>query len=123
MTPEQKLYAALTVGSPTSEIEEIVGDRIYPVRVPAGQGIPALAYQKVSTEYDRTIHRQPAIMRLATFDVFCVAVDHTAAEALGDLVEALNVDGIRIINRSSTVGDEEDAPFAAIITIEVDVQE
>jgi hypothetical protein len=122
--PDAKLYAALTAGSPTSAIVDLVGTRIYPTRIPAGVGIPAIAYQRVGTEYDRTISSNVhlPVASTATFDVFCVAVDYVSAEALGDLVEALNSHEIIVINRSATIaGDEEDAPYAAILTFVVDV--
>ena len=57
----------------------------------------------------------------ATFDVFCLAADYYDAEDLGNLLEALNVDGVTVVDRSSSFGDEEDSPYACILTFEVDV--
>jgi hypothetical protein len=116
--PDEKLYAALTAGS--SAIEAATDGRIYPVRVPAEKGLPAIAYQRVASVYDYVIHAPPPVTTQGTFDIFCVAADYPSAEALADLIEELNVDGIRMVDRSSSQGEEEGAPFASIVTVEVD---
>jgi hypothetical protein len=120
--PEARLYAALTAGSPTSAIVAIVGPNIWPTQEPKTYGLPAVIYQRTSTEYIDTIHGQAPIIKSAVFDVFCLAATYGDAENLGDLVEALQaVDAlVRAIDRSSTLGDGEDAPYASIVTLQVD---
>jgi hypothetical protein len=117
--PDEKLYAAL---SGIAELNAATGGRIYPVRVPAEKGLPAIAYQRTTSVYDYVIHTQPPVTTLASFDIFCVAADYATAEALGDLIEELNVDGVKMVDRSSSQGEEEGAPFASIVTVEVDTQ-
>lgn len=121
MNPDEKLYAALNSVPGGTPIGNLVGTRIYPVRVPANVTVPAIAYQRTSSVFDHVIHKQPAVLTTAVFDVFCLANDYKTAEDIGTYIEALNVDGVRVIDRSSSKGESEDDPFASIITIEVDV--
>jgi hypothetical protein len=121
--PEERLYAALVAGSPTSAIVSIVGANIWPTQEPNTYGLPAVVYQRTSTEYIRTVHPDVnPVTTTAIFDVFCLATTYAAAESLGDLVEAVErVDPqVQAIDRSSTLGDGEDAPYAAIVTMQVD---
>jgi hypothetical protein len=119
MRPDQILYAALTSGSPTTDVSEAVGGRIYPVRVPSSAPLPAVAYKRMSSSFENVLDMQAPAGTFATFDVWCVAGSYTAAEDLGDLLEVLDEDGIRLVDRRSEQGEAEGAPFAAILTFEV----
>ena len=119
--PDAKIYAALTVGSP-SDIEAIVGDRVYPVRVPSNKPVPAIAYKRIeSAEIQHTLDSNVPSWQVVRYEVWCVANDHATAESLGDLIEQLNVAGIQVVDRMSEKGPNDDSPFASIVTVDVTV--
>jgi hypothetical protein len=125
MRPEEKLYAALTAGSPTPAVSVAVENRIYPGKAPfAGSDLPCIVYRKDGSLPDRTIQSQVPVWSQVTFTVLCLDVDYKSAEELADLVEVLqaSVDGFRVVDRSADVGELEDSANAAVLTIEVDVQ-
>lgn len=119
MSAEQTLHDALTAGSPDNAVVTLVTDRIYPIVVPEGEGLPAVAYQRTNTEYTNTISNTALAARV-TFDVFCVAPSFKAAEdlanAVADIVE--DADEITKINRTHTF-DGESMTYAVIITVDV----
>ena len=121
MSPDQILYAALTVGSPASGIEAATGGRIYPVRVPLEKPVPAVAYKRVESQPEFALHSNVVSWQIVRYEIWCVANDHPTAESLGDLVEQMNADGIRVVDRISEKGEREDSPFAAILTVDVAV--
>jgi hypothetical protein len=102
--PDAKVYAALTEGSP-SEIDAAVGGRIY----------------RTESRPDFTLDSNIVSWQSVLYDVWCVANDHATAESMADLVEAMDADGIRSVNRIAEKGDTEGSPFAAIVTLEVTV--
>jgi Protein of unknown function (DUF3168) len=85
MLGEEILYAALTAGSPANEVVALVGTVIYPVIVPEGKPLPAIAYQRVNTEPVNTISGNAWAARV-TFDVFCVAAQFPQADSLASSV-------------------------------------
>lgn len=113
MSAESTLYALLTGGSPNA-VAAIVSDRVYPTIVPPLKDVPAIAFQRVSTEFITTVHSFIPLGELVTFDIFCVAADYDVAESLADAVVAL--DSMTKINRSSTY-DADSENFAAIVTV------
>ena len=120
--PDDKVYAALTAGSP-SAVEAVVGDRIYPVRVPSGKSLPAIAYKRIDLPLvEFTLNSNVPSHQIARYEIWCVAIKHRDAETLGDLIEALDVYGIQPgVNRRSEQGEAENAPYASIVTVDVDV--
>lgn len=117
--PDAKLYAALTAGA--SPVEAVVGDRIYPVRVPANVSSPCIAYKRVESATDHTLDSNVPSWIAVRYEVWCVANKHSDAEALGDLIEQLNAAGIRVVDRISEKGPNEDSPYASIVTVDVTV--
>lgn len=120
MSAEQTLYAVLTAGSPANPVVVIVSDRIYPIVVPEGKNVPAIAYQRTQTEYVNTIGSR-ALASTGSFDVFCVAGEFKEAEDLADavfdLIDASDV--IAITNRSHTF-DADSGNYAVVLTVDVD---
>lgn len=75
------LYARLAA---TSAVTALAGTRIYPVQVPLEAELPALAYDATLAEgVDGTAPLQRLIIRIE-----CVADTDTAAQALGEAVDA-----------------------------------
>lgn len=114
MSAESTLYSLLTAGSPANPVVTIVGTVIYPLIVPQGKSLPAIAYQRVSTEYVNVVHFTDAVARRATFDIFCVSNGFLQAESLADAVEG--IDGLEKLDRSSTY-DVASETFATIVTV------
>jgi hypothetical protein len=111
MSAESELFAAL---SGDSAITAIVGSRIYPVVIPLGVDLPAIAYQRTNTEYVNTIGNAALAARV-TFDIACGGKDFDSAESLCDLVEALSFEKT---NRTQTFDIDTDN-FASVLTVNV----
>lgn len=112
MSPEQVLFAAL---SGNTSITAVVEDRIYPVVLPDQKLVPAIVFQRTNTEYTNTIGNT-AIAHKATFDVLCIAEQFGDAEALCDIVEAM--EQFAKINRTNA-WDQGVENYASVLSIEV----
>ena len=93
MSVETDLYDALTADSGVMAHVRIAGaspdeGRIYPDVIPDDASVPAIAFQRINTDYDQTIHAAGPLGRVATIEVACVANSRTTADALADAVES-----------------------------------
>jgi hypothetical protein len=95
-------------------VAAIVGVRIYPIVVQEGDPLPAIAFQRMSTEYTNTIGNT-AVADKVTFDVMCIAEAFDDAEALCDAAEAV---AFEKANRAATY-DPDTRTFASVLTVNV----
>jgi hypothetical protein len=84
MSAETILYTALNVAGVTA----LVSDRIYPGLLPQGKALPAIVYLRTDGEYVTTIHSSTPLGSRVEMEVWCIAGTNTAAEAIGNAVEA-----------------------------------
>lgn len=85
MSAETSLYSALAADS---SVGAICDDRIYPDVAPQDASLPAVAFERIETEYTHTIHSAAPVATKAVLDVFCMAETRASAEGLGDAVQA-----------------------------------
>lgn len=79
---ETSLYEVLTTGA---QISALVGDRMYPTRLPQGATLPALTYSRVSSVRQYT-HSGPSGLDDARIQVTCWDTTYDGAKALATAV-------------------------------------
>lgn len=120
MSAEQTIYSTFYGESPPTAVEEIVSDRIYPIIVPENKTLPAIAYQRVNTEYVNTIHAT-ALASKGTFDIFCVAAEFDQADDLADaVVSVVNASLVMVVLNRTHSFDETAGNYAVVVTVDVD---
>ncbi|MFA5162092.1 MAG: DUF3168 domain-containing protein [Elusimicrobiales bacterium] len=78
MTAEQALFELL---SHDAAVSAIVGDRVYPVRLPDEVMLPAMVYMKVSC-IRYASHGGPSKLASSRFQLDCYSVDYLEAKRL-----------------------------------------
>lgn len=113
MSAESTLYAAL---STHAGITAIVGDRVYPRLLPQGKPLPGIVFLRLDTEYITTIHGGPARGARIPMEIWGIAETSTAAEQLGDAIEAaLGAVSIMPTDRRPETDDETEA-YSSVIS-------
>lgn len=110
MSAESDLYAALiTVPA--------VASNVWPDDVPLGKGLPAVAYERIATEDQYTIHGTK-YASIVTFSVTCQQKIREQAIIIGDAVQAaLETANITVIDRQAS-SDYDRETEAEILTVE-----
>jgi hypothetical protein len=117
VSAESDLYTAL---SGAAAVTAIVSTRIYPDVVPQEQTIPSVAFARIGTQYERTIHSATPIMQTATLEIACMDDKRADAEALADaVVTAAAGSGFRVMDRRAEL-DSENGIWATVLTVEHD---
>lgn len=98
MSIETGLFTHLTTDA---NVSAIVDARVYPLRLMQGYTLPALTYQRISTERKPTLSG-PNERVVGRFQINCFAATYSAARALADKVR-ISLDG-----RKGTLGSEDD---------------
>jgi hypothetical protein len=116
MSAETVCYATLSGAAP---VTAITGERIYPDFVPDDKTLPAIAMNRMATEYVNTIHTNAAVASNVTLEVWCMASTRSGAEQLGDVTDsALSSGGFLALDRRPEF-DVESETFAVVITVSV----
>jgi len=100
MTIEKDIYYQLT---DDTDVSTLVGDRVYPMKLPQGWTLPAITYQRISGERAHCLNG-PSGRARPRFQIDCWAEDYDGAKDLSDKVR-LCLDGFKgDINTESDVG-------------------
>ena len=70
-----------------ADVGALAGDRIYPIVVPAGATLPAIAYQRISTRRPEEMDGPSGLAR-PRFQFTCVGTDFGVVKALAKAVRA-----------------------------------
>lgn len=118
MTAEVTLNGILT-GS--AAVVAAVGDRIYPLVVPDGKELPAIAYQRTSTEYIPVIHGSRPVAGKVTIDIYCVDASNAGSKSLCDLILAIDipVDTDMLVTNRSDLFDADTGLYATVLSVNV----
>lgn len=84
MSIETGLYSELTTDV---DVAALVSTRVYPLTLPQGYTLPAITYQRVSTERLRDLTGSSGWV-MARFQIDCWAASYSAARGLADKVRA-----------------------------------
>jgi hypothetical protein len=76
--------------------------------IPSEKPLPAIAYERASTEYENLVHGDPPSSEVQ-FNLVCVSSTPAAAEDMGDAIERI-VD-LTMISRIDQYEDGYDPPF------------
>lgn len=115
MSAETALYSALTGASP---VTAIVSTRIYPDVVPQEVQLPCVAYARVDTEYEGTLHTSVPIAETATLEIQCLDNDRAGAEALADVVIAAAGAARFVPTGRRAEIDTDNNLWAAVLTVD-----
>ena len=85
MSVESTLYSTL---SGAAGVTALVSTRIYPDVVPQEATLPCVAFARLDTAYENTIHSAAPILETATMEISCMATTRVGADALCDAVLA-----------------------------------
>ena len=83
MSAETVLYSTL---SADTGVDSLVDGRIYPDVAPQDGDLPAIAFERVGTEYHNTIHGT-AIATRVSMEAWCMGETRADAESVCDAVE------------------------------------
>lgn len=110
MSAERTLYSIL---SSTGAVTQLVGDRIYPVQIDQGAGLPAIAYQQISGPREHNVSGPIGWVRAryqitAWADTYLDAIDlataiRVAVDGYSGTIAGLVIDHIFVV-------DEGDVP-------------
>lgn len=115
MSAETVLYSTLTGAS---AVTAIVSTRIYPDVVPLEVQLPCVAYARVDTEYETTLHTSVPIAETATLEIQCMDDDRSGAEALANaVVAAVGAAHFLPTGRRAEL-DTENNLWAAVLTVD-----
>lgn len=117
MSAETSLYAAL---SAAPGVAALIGDRVYPDKIPAQVALPAVTYLRSDTEYTPTLHGTilPGSTR-AVMDVACVAATRGSAEAVADAVLLACLGATHMVTGRSMQHDPETDLYAVTLVVDV----
>ena len=92
MSAETDLVDALEANAAVVALLQISGVsptelRIYPDVVAQEIDLPAVAFQRLATEYNNTIHAIAPTSAQISIDIWCMADTRSVAESIGDAVE------------------------------------
>lgn len=85
MSAESILY---TVLNSAGGITALVGDRIYPTKMPQGKPTPAIVYMRTDTEFVMTIHNSVPSAELVEIDICALAMTDAEAGSVGNAIQA-----------------------------------
>jgi len=117
VSAESDLYTAL---SGAAAVTAIVSTRIYPDVVPQEQTIPSVAFARLGTQYETTIHSATPIAQTSTLEIACMDDKRVDAETLADaVVTAVTGARFRLLDRRAEL-DNENGIWATVLTVEYD---
>lgn len=93
-----------------------VDDRIYPDFLAQDIELPAVVYQRDSTEYITTIHDGTVHDSRATMEIWCLAETRLGAEQIADLVELAIASTFLPVDRRPEF-NAESLTHASVVTI------
>lgn len=112
MSAESILYTAL---STDAGITALVAGRIYPGLLPQGKALPAVVFLRTDGEYITTIHSSTPVGSRVELEVWAVAQTNSAAEAIGDAIEAALATALLVpFARRSEIDPETEAHSSII---------
>lgn len=126
MSAESSLYATLNADATVLSLIGIAGAspaeaRVYPDVIPEGKDLPAIAYQRISTEYIQTVDGASPIGETATLEVTCVARTRTAADSVADAVQnAAGSAGFYLVERGSQQVEDQQV-WATTLTMSINL--
>jgi len=126
VSAETSLYDALVADATTMTFIAVSGAspaeaRVYPNVIPEKANLPAVAYQRNSTEYVQTVDGASPMGETATLEVTCVARTRTAADSLADAVQsAAGPAGFFLIERGSQQVEDQQL-WATTLTMSINL--
>lgn len=113
MSAESILNAALLAAGP---VTAIVGTAIYPDVVPQETAMPSVAFSRVSTEDENTIHGNAPAASRVTLQIACMAKDPSTAADLAAKVETAARGAGYVTTDKRSDYDAESRIYASVIT-------
>lgn len=115
MSVESTLYSTL---SAAAGVSALVSSRIYPDVVPQEATLPCVAFARLDTLYENTIHSAVPVIETATMEISCMAVTRIAADALCDAVlAAVGAAQFVPVGRRAEF-DFDNQMYAAVLTVD-----
>jgi hypothetical protein len=121
MSAETDLYAVL---SGAAGVTALVSTRIYPDVVPEEATLPAIAYQRTSTEYSTTIHGGAPVAETPTIEITCVATTRPGANAVANAVIAslAGTDFVAVDQQAALdINGSESDLYGAIVIVNINL--
>ena len=126
MSAESTLYSTLNSDATVLSLIGVTGAspaeaRAYPDVVPEGSDLPAIAYQRISTEYVQTVDGASPVGETATLEVTCVAKTRTSADNVADAVQnAAGPAGFYLVERGSQQVEDQQL-WATTLTMSINL--
>lgn len=100
----------------SATVEDVAGDRIYPVKLPRGVTLPAITYLTVSAPRDET-QQGPSGLVMARVQVSCWGDNYDDSKAVAEAVRrtldgyrgtsaGTRIDGVRLLNERDDIEAE-----------------
>jgi hypothetical protein len=106
---------AYSVLSNAMTVTAFTGTRIYPDFVPEDKTLPAIAINRIETEYVNTIHQNIPEATKVHLEIWCMTSNRKDAEQLGDAVELVIGTGEFVLEGRRPEFDPETLTFAVVL--------